>query len=437
MFLQRLHLKAFRNYSDQAVEFVAPKTILVGDNAQGKTNLLEAVELLSTLRSHRASRDRDLIQTHQPLSEIQAHLQRNFTTHVLGLTLRCSGRRTPKLNGETLRRQLDLLGNLNTVQFSSLDLHLVRGGAAQRRDWLDALLIQLEPYAAYLLQQYNRVLRQRNALLRHGRKSQPNHIPAPSNSNSYPRPQVQDRSQATTYQPPPFESDPSKSSSSPPSDPSTPAPTTASVIVSSASGGSTELALWDAQLATIGTRVMRRRARALNRLIPLAQTWHRLISGHQETLEIRYQPNVQGDNPQQFDDPDYLQSIFLAQIQQRGQTEQYQGTSLVGPHRDEVELLLNGAPARQYGSQGQQRTIVLALKLAELQLLDQVLEEPPLLLLDDVLAELDLKRQNQLLEAIHDRFQTLITTTHLGAFDAQWLHSAQILTVQAGQIQLE
>jgi DNA replication and repair protein RecF len=102
-----------------------------------------------------------------------------------------------------------------------------------------------------------------------------------------------------------------------------------------------------------------------------------------------------------------------------------------------VELLLNGAPARQYGSQGQQRTIVLALKLAELQLLDQVLEEPPLLLLDDVLAELDLKRQNQLLEAIHDRFQTLITTTHLGAFDAQWLHSAQILTVQAGQIQLE
>lgn len=106
----------------------------------------------------------------------------------------------------------------------------------------------------------------------------------------------------------------------------------------------------------------------------------------------------------------------------------------MGPHRDEVNFSINQTSARQYGSQGQQRTLVLALKLAELKLIEDVIGEPPLLLLDDVLAELDLNRQNQLLDAIQDRFQTLITTTHLGSFDAQWLNSSQVFTVKAGQI---
>ncbi|MEM0979632.1 MAG: DNA replication and repair protein RecF, partial [Cyanobacteria bacterium P01_H01_bin.58] len=114
--------------------------------------------------------------------------------------------------------------------------------------------------------------------------------------------------------------------------------------------------------------------------------------------------------------------------------EQHQHTTLVGPHRDDIDFTINQTPARQYGSQGQQRTLVLALKLAELQLIESVVGEPPLLLLDDVLAELDLNRQNQLLDAIGDRFQTLITTTHLGSFDAQWLAATQILTVHAGKI---
>jgi DNA replication and repair protein RecF len=165
-------------------------------------------------------------------------------------------------------------------------------------------------------------------------------------------------------------------------------------------------------------------------LAPLAQQWHQQISGKTETLEIYYAANV---NPL-ADTPDQIQQHFLEQLQQRAIAEQHQGTTLVGPHRDEIEFRINQTPARHYGSQGQQRTLVLALKLAELQLIEAVIGEPPLLLLDDVLAELDLNRQNQLLETIQDRFQTLITTTHLGAFDAQWLTHSQILTVQAGQI---
>jgi DNA replication and repair protein RecF len=265
---------------------------------------------------------------------------------------------------------MDFLGVLNAVQFSSLDLDLVRGGPEGRRDWLDTLLIQLEPVYAHILQQYHQVLRQRNAFLKHNVETL----------------------HATSLQ--------------------------------------SELAVWDAQLATTGTRVIRRRDRAIQRLAPIASAWHASISGSTEILELKYSPNISLE--QNY--PEQVQQAFLDKIQLRAVAELHQGTTLVGPHRDEIELTINQTPARQYGSQGQQRTLVLALKLAELQLIEEVVGEPPLLLLDDVLAELDPSRQNQLLDAIQDRFQTLITTTHLGSFDSQWLNSSQILSVKAGGI---
>ncbi len=379
MYLKILNLKQFRNYRDCIVDFDAPKTILVGNNAQGKSNLLEAVELLSTLKTHRSSRDRDLVLEEANVAQIRANLERAYGPVELALTLRTQGRRTVALNRESLRRQLDFLGTLNAVQFSSLDLELVRGGPERRRNWLDSLLIQLEPLYAYILQQYNQVLRQRNALLK--------------NYRSWAAEGKIDESSSRDYD--------------------------------------AELALWDAQLATTGSRVTRRRSRVLERLAPIAQSWHASISGATEVLEVTYVPNIISTEK---DDPEKVQQAFLDKIKQRRIPEQAQGTTLVGPHRDEVEFTINQTPARSYGSQGQQRTLVLALKLAELKLIEEVVGEPPLLLLDDVLAELDLNRQNQLLDAIQDRFQTLITTTHLGAFDSQWLNSSQILSVQAGQI---
>ena len=374
MYLTHLSLRHFRNYGEQQIDFAAAKTILVGENAQGKSNLLEAVELLATLKSHRTSRDRDLVQQDQPVAQISASVRRELGLADLSLVLRQAGRRTAILNGEKLRRQLDFLGTLNAVQFSSLDLDLVRGGPGERRDWLDTLLIQLEPIYAHILSQYNQVLKQRNALIKQ------------------------------SYGDDSGESGPAINA--------------------------TEFALWDAQLAALGTRVMRRRARAIARLAPIAHQWHQAISGQREDLQIHYQPNV----PLVEDDPAVIQGSFLEKIQQRAIAEQHQRTTLVGPHRDDIEFAINDTPSRQYGSQGQQRTLVLALKLAELHLIDEVIGEPPLLLLDDVLAELDLSRQNQLLEAIQDRFQTIITTTHLGAFGSQWMTSSQILTVEAGRI---
>jgi DNA replication and repair protein RecF len=370
MFLQSLQLRHFRNYQEQYIEFTAPKTILLGNNAQGKSNLLEAVELLATLRSHRMARDKELVQESEAISQIKAVLKRENGISDLTLTLRRNGRRTVNLNGENLHKQTDFLGVLNAVEFSSLDLDLVRGSPEVRRHWLDTLLVQLEPVYAYILQQYHLVLRQRNAFLKR-------HLEALDLAS------IQ-----------------------------------------------TELSIWDAQLATTGTRVIRRRDRAIQRLAPIASKWHANISGSTEVLQVRYAPNV----PLEETQAEQVQQAFLDKIQQRAIAELHQGTTLVGPHRDEVELTINQTPARQYGSQGQQRTLVLALKLAELQLIEEVVGEPPLLLLDDVLAELDPSRQNQLLDAIQDRFQTLITTTHLGSFDSQWLNSSQILSVKAGEI---
>ncbi|NEP45625.1 MAG: DNA replication/repair protein RecF, partial [Okeania sp. SIO2H7] len=267
------------------------------------------------------------------------------------------------------------------VQFSSLDLDLVRGGPEVRRRWLDRLLVQLEPLYSHFLQQYNQVLRQRNAFLKRFKpEGRGPEIPPVSLPKE-------------------------------------------------------ELALWDAQLATTGARVIRRRERVLKKLAPLAKAWHQSISGSTEVLEVCYLANVAASSDSIAQDSlEGVREAFLQKIQERAIAEFYQGTTVVGPHRDDVVFTIDDTPARSYGSQGQQRTLVLALKLAELQSIEGVVGEAPLLLLDDVLAELDLNRQNQLFEAISDRFQTLITTTHLGSFEARWLQNSQILSVESGTI---
>ena len=280
MYLKALHLRSFRNYLDQQVEFDAQKTILVGNNAQGKSNLLEAVELLATLKSHRAMRDRDLVLEEASAGQIAATLKRAYGTAEIAMTLRSSGRRTVMLNQEPLRRHLDLLGVLNAVEFSSLDLDLVRGSPESRRNWLDTLLIQLEPIYARILQEYQQVLRQRNALLKAIRKNDnPSDVPAESLTTAL-----------------------------------------------------AQLELWDEQLALTGSRVTRRRARVLARLAPLAQTIHADISGQTEVLEIKYAPNVVWSE----DDAEQVQQAFLEKLEQRRVAEQHQGTTVVGPHRTKL-----------------------------------------------------------------------------------------------------
>ncbi|MFN4195490.1 MAG: DNA replication/repair protein RecF [Thermosynechococcus sp.] len=365
MFLKSLYLRHFRNYSEQAVTFAAPKVILVGDNAQGKSNLLEAVEWLATLQSHRTPRDRDLIQQGQDSAQIAATLERQGVCLELAASLRPTAGRVLRINGCPVRRTAEFLGQLNAVEFSCLDLELVRGTPALRRNWLDRMLLQLEPLYSQLLQTYQKALRQRNALLK----------------------------QAIGW----------------------------------------DEALWQAwnqQLVINGTRIIRRRQRLIERLTPLAAHWHRVLSGDREHLSLTYESHVPlGDGTTEA-----IVAAFNEALAARRPIELLQKTSLVGPHRDDVCFCLNDQLARQFASQGQQRTLVLALKLAELELLESVVGDTPLLLLDDVLAELDLQRQRILLEVMGDRYQTLITTTHLAPFATPWRQQAQILRVTSGRI---
>jgi DNA replication and repair protein RecF len=343
----------------------APRLLVIGANGEGKSNLLEAVELLGCLRSHRTSSDRDLIQHGEASGQLSALTSGGDQ---LQLELRRSGGRQAKRNGKQLERQLDLLGSLRCVGFSALDLELVRGEPAGRRQWLDRVVLQLEPLYGDLLSRYGRLLRQRSQLLRRGL------------------------------------------------------------------GGASLQALldtFDLQMAVIGTRLHRRRFRAIRRLEPLAAAWQERLSGGREQLQLNYQSGTALAG-EEAEEP--WRQALLEQLQLQRQAELRLGQCTVGPHRDELELALAGQPARRYGSAGQQRTLVLALKLAELELVGSVLGEPPLLLLDDVLAELDPERQQLLLEAVGEGHQCLVSATHLDAFSGGWQAESQVVHMRGGQL---
>jgi DNA replication and repair protein RecF len=373
MRLQRLELHQFRNMERLRLELREPRLIVVGANGEGKSNLLESVELLTSLRSHRCGSDRDLIRQGQPASSIRATTMEGDD---LELHLRRTGGRQALRNGKPLDRQVDLLGSLRSVGFSALDMALVRGEPALRRAWLDRVVMQLEPVYDALLRQYGRVLRQRAQLVRRR-----------WNSGDL-------------------------------------------------------LDAFDAQMVVLGTRLHRRRHRALQRLAPLASSWQDRLGGGGEALALGYRsgtpiPEGPGGGTltnAPLEEATWRLALEIRLREQRGEEER-QGQCLVGPHRDDVEMLLGDLPARRYGSAGQQRTLVLALKLAELELVTAVVGAPPLLLLDDVLAELDPRRQQLLLEAVGEGHQCLVSATHVEMFTRGWSERAQVVAMRGGLLE--
>jgi len=363
--LHRLELLHFRNLQRLELDLEAPRLLVIGRNGEGKSNLLESVELLGSLRSHRTGNDRDLVHHDQSSARVTAL---TVDGDRLDMDLRRSGGRQVRRNGKTLQRQSDLLGSLRCVGFSALDLDLVRGEPALRRHWLDRVVLQLEPVYSELLSRFQRLLRQRSQLLRRG-------LP------------LQQRDSL--------------------------------------------LDTFDLQMAVIATRLHRRRRRALALLAPLATAWHQTLSDGLETLAMGYRSGslLEGE-----EDETRWREALLIQLQEQRNEELRLGQCAVGPHRDDVSLLLDGQPARRYGSAGQQRTLVLALKLAELDLVGEVCGQPPLLLLDDVLAELDPVRQERLLAAVGQGHQCLVSATHLGAFTGGWQRESQVVEVQRGQL---
>lgn len=373
MFLASVSLFDFRNYPQLDLPLERSTTVFFGGNAQGKTNLLEAITLTALTRSPRTSQSVELVRFGQPAARVSTTVQTDVGRDDLEVRITLAdgehGRALKrfKRNGQEMAAA-EMLGRLRVVLFTPDDLQLVKGPAEQRRRMLNTLLSQLDRHHAGLLHRFDRVLEQRNTLLR----------------------AVRERRQ----------------------DPA-------------------QLRSWTRALAELGGAIMVERQRRVLELQPLAAAFHRELSDDAERLDLRYRPAGAriGEAPLEL----VIEQLVAAM--EAGQDEEVaRGQTAVGPQRDDVEVWLEDREARLYASQGQQRSTVLSVKLAELQYLAEATGDQPILLLDDVMSELDPARRQRLLASLEPGPQALITAADLSDLPSSVLEHAAVFRVEAGTV---
>lgn len=339
MIVKSLELKDYRNYFNLNMNFSSGTNILYGENAQGKTNILEAIYLCGTTKSHRGSKDKEIVNFTEDEAHVRVIIEKNDIPHRIDLHLKKNKAKGVAIDGIPIKKQGELFGMLNLVFFSPEDLYIIKNGPAERRRFLDLELCQLDKIYLSYLTNYNNVLAQRNNLLKQ----------ISSNRNLL----------DTLY-------------------------------------------IWDEKLIEYGNKIIDTRQSFIVKLNEIVLEIHKRLTGGKEELIIQYEPNVTMDNFEQKLKKSLERDLILKMTN-------------VGPHRDDLSFMLGEIDIRKFGSQGQQRTAALSCKLAEIQLVKNVIKENPVLLLDDVLSELDRNRQNYLLNSIGD-IQTIITCTGLEEF---------------------
>lgn len=367
MHVRSLSLQQLRNYEALTLTVGDQVNLFLGENGQGKTNILEALYFCAFGKSHRTANDADLIRWQQPQAGISLRFVRKEVEHRLDFSLlRPEGKRGGKkvnINGQPARSR-EVVGFFNAVLFAPEDLLLVKGAPQLRRRFLDGELSQASPLYYRQLLQYHRVLQQRNQLLRTCREK---------------------------------------------------------------GGQEALLATWDAQLAPLAAWLVARRREAVKKLSMLANLMQRRITDGRETLALRYL--LQGGE----EEASPTEQWYLERLEAGRRQDVFRGATGIGPHRDDLELLVNDTDLKAYGSQGQQRTSVLALKLAELEFIKAETGEYPVLLLDDVMSELDAGRREHLLSFIRERIQTFITGTEAAYFPRRLQDACY--RVRAGQVE--
>ena len=357
-----LKLKNFRNYDLLNVEFDGSTNIFYGNNAQGKTNILEAVYLSGTTKSHRGSKDRDMIRFGEDESHIETVVEKNGISYQIDMHLKKNSPKGIAIDKVPIRRASELFGIVHFVFFSPEDLNIIKEGPAGRRRFIDLELSQLDKIYLNNLSNYNRIINQRNSLLKDIYGSNQQHL---------------------------LET----------------------------------LDIWDMQLAAYGTKVLDRRKEFVRQVNEIISEIHFRLTGGEERLSLTYESSI-GE-----------MSMEQALKKNRERDLRMKSTS-VGPHRDDLCFLSGDLDIRKFGSQGQQRTAALSLKLAEIELVKRIIGDTPILLLDDVLSELDKNRQNYLLDSIHD-IQTLITCTGVDEFVNHRFSINKVFHVQNGQVAKE
>lgn len=376
MQVTHVSLQAYRNYASLTFPVTSNLCVFVGENAQGKTNLLESIYYVATARSFRTVRDEELVAWNAAEAVIGCTIQRDDGESEVHIRIPRDKPKVLSVNGQTIRRHADLFGYLNVVTFSPDDLQLVKGSPAERRHFLDIELAQVSPTYRHDLTAYNRVLRQRNNLLH----------------------DIVERRSSVDM-----------------------------------------LDAWDEQLLQIGSRIMAKRAEATLRLSSLGQFVHHDITQGAEQLAIRYRPFFARPNESEpetgaWESQVRVQERFRTDMNRLRQAELARGQTLIGPQRDDLEFLVNGYDVRSFGSQGQQRTAVLSCKLAEIEFMRSETGEYPVLLLDDVMSELDANRCRYFLKTVSGRVQTFITTTSLRDLSDEFVALAQVARISAGRV---
>lgn len=360
MKINSLDLKNFRNYDILNINFDNETNIIYGDNAQGKTNILEAIYVSATTKSHRGSRDREMISFNEEESHIKAMVEKKNTSYRIDMHLKKNRTKGIAINGVPIRKASELFGVINIVFFSPEDLNIIKDGPAARRRFIDMELSQIDKIYLNDISNYNRILVQRNKLLK----------------DLYFRDDAMDT-----------------------------------------------LDIWDMQLMNFGSRIIERRKNFIRDLNEIINAIHHNLSGHKEELLIEYEPNVDSKD-------------FEKQISNSRERDLKTKMTNIGPHKDDICFKINGNDVRKYGSQGQQRTVALSLKLSEIELVKKIIHDSPILLLDDVLSELDGNRQNYLLNSIKD-IQTIVTCTGLDEFINNRFEVNKIYKVVDGKVSME
>lgn len=360
MNIKKLELKNFRNYPEAEIEFSEGVNILYGDNAQGKTNILEAIYVGATARSHRAGKDKEMIRFGEEEAHIKYFIEKKGISDRIDMHLKKGKAKGIAVNGIPLRRSSDLFGSANIVFFSPEDLNIIKEGPSERRKFIDMELCQLDKVYLSNLTNYNKIILQRNKLLKELEFHQ---------------------DYLDTLQ------------------------------------------IWNMQLVKYGKEVISRRQEFLSELEPIIQKIHRGITGGKEEISVVYEANVNA-------------SDLERELEKNREKEMRARVSLVGPHRDDIAFLLGDIDIRTFGSQGQQRTAALSLKLSEIEIVKKRIGDYPVLLLDDVLSELDAGRQEKLLDNMQN-VQTVITCTGVDEFVRNRFPVNQIFRVSEGTIHRE
>ena len=360
MIIESIELKNYRNYSNLHMNFDQGTNILYGDNAQGKTNILESIYVCCTTKSHRGSKDREIIHFKEDESHIKLNIRKNGVPYRIDMHLKKNKTKGIAVNGIPIKKASELFGIVNVVFFSPEDLNLIKNGPAERRKFIDLELCQLNRLYVHSLVSYNRILMQRNKLLK----------------ELFFRPDYEET-----------------------------------------------LDVWDMQLVQYGKEIIKYRNEFIDQLNDIIFAIHKKLTGDKEHLKIVY-------------DPDVTASQFEEALKRGRQQDIKQKTTLTGPHRDDIGFYIEDIDIRKFGSQGQQRTAALSLKLAEIELVKKLVKDYPILLLDDVLSELDGHRQNHLLSTIN-HIQTLITCTGLEEFVNNRFRIDKIFKVVEGTVTSE